>query len=122
MGTTGDLRRGMRIIGVIAVIAALASPTSSRSFGPFELSVGVEERPGVVQLRLHVPPGVPESSIEVHIIGRDVVVHARDARGLLMRSRAIPLSQAVSSVAGEAEFAADGALVITLYAAGESGP
>ena len=34
-GTTGDLRRWIRIIGVIVVIAAIASPTWSRSFGPF---------------------------------------------------------------------------------------
>ena len=121
-GTTGELRRGLCILGVIAVMLAVAGPTSSRSFGPFELPVGVEEQPGIVRLRVHVPPGAPESSIGVRITAHGVVVHCWDYGGLPMRSREIPLSQAVSLAGAEAEFSADGTLVITLHAVAGGGP
>jgi hypothetical protein len=124
MGTVviGDLRGGMRIVALIAAIAAVASPTASMSFGPFELRVSVEEKPGLVRLRMYVPEGVPESSVEVQIRGRNLVVHGRDRNGVLIRSREIPLSQVVRAAGVEADFAADGALIITLHAVLEGEP
>ena len=121
MGTAGDLRRGMRIISLLVLMAVVVGPTSSMSFGPFELPVGVEERPGLVRLRVHLPRDVPESSLEVEIRGRNVVVLGRNLNGMLLRSREIPLSQSVSPAGVEVEFATDGVLVITLHAVAEGG-
>ena len=118
---SGPIVAALRIISLSGLIAAVAGPTSSMSFGPFELPVAVEDRPGVVRLRMHVPQGVPQSSIEVEITGRNVVVHGRDRNGLPMRSREIPLSQPVSSAYADTELSPDGALVITLHVLDEGG-
>ena len=122
LGKAVDLRRGTRIIGLLAVIAAIAGPTSSMSFGPFELPVGVEERPGLVRLRVHVPADVPDSSVEVEVRGRRLVVFCRNRDGLPMRSREIPVTQAVSAVDAEVDFTDDGTLIVTLRAARDGGP
>jgi hypothetical protein len=119
-GNAGDLRRRMRIV-VLALIAAVAGPTWSMSFGPFELPVGVEEKPGLVRLRVHVPQDVPESSIEVEIRGRSLLVLGRDSHGLPLRSREITLSQDVSPAGVQADFSTDGDLIITLHAVAEDG-
>ena len=121
VGIAGGLRRGMRIVGVMAAIAAFAGSTSSMSFGPFELRVAVEESPGVVRLRVYVPQDVSDAAVDLEIRGRSVVVHARDRNGVSMRSREIPLSQTVSASDAEATFAPDGALIIVLHAVRDGG-
>ena len=117
----GNLGRSLIVLGLLAWLLILAVRAGSTSFGPFELPVMVEERPGLVRLYVLLPKGMSETSIEVRISERNLVVVGRYPSGVPMRSRPIRLSQTVSPEGIDVRFADDGSLTITLHAVTEGG-
>jgi HSP20 family molecular chaperone IbpA len=117
-----DLGRSLRILlGLFAWLVIFAVPAASTSFGLFQLPVMVDERPGLVRLHVLLPEGMSETSIEVRIAERDVIVVGRYPSGVPIRSRPIRLSQTVSPEGIDVSYADDGSLTITLHAVTEGG-
>ena len=106
---------------MLAWLGILAGRAGSTTAGPFELPVMVEERTGLVRLHVLLPDGMSETSLEVSIAERSVVVLGRHPSGAAMRSRSIRLSQTVSPQGIDVQFADDGSLIITMHAVIEGG-
>ena len=78
------------------------------------LAASVSETPDAVQLRIQASGDVEPGSVEVRFAGRKAVVLARDAEGRAIRSQPLRLPAPVVEEGASADYAADGALVMTL--------
>jgi hypothetical protein len=95
-----------------------ADPTS---IDGSELPVLVTTTPGMVRLHVLLPEDVPPGSVEVQLVGRNVVVLAQDIRGRQRRSRSLRLSEAAVEDGAQADYEPDGSLTITLRSARPGG-
>lgn len=126
-----------RVAGAFLLFVLLTSPRGSASDpraaavdqgpGPASgaLTVSVSETPDAVRLHIQALGDVEPGSVEVRFAGRKAVVLARDAEGRAIRSQPLRLAEPVVEEGSNADYDADGALVITLRkqaAAQDAGP
>lgn len=102
-------------IVVLAIHAGTGTPATCAATRGAGLAVEVVEQPGIVRLRILLPPDVPPASIEVQLGDRSIVVQGRDLSGRQLRSRRLKLSQPVVEAGATADYEPDGSLTIRLH-------
>jgi HSP20 family molecular chaperone IbpA len=113
-GATGSIVSVL--VACLALLAHAGEPTAADRGARDQsgLRVLVSETPETVRLRVLLPDDVPPGSVEVRLNGRKVIVLARTTGGRRLRSRSLQLSEEVVEEGAEADYEADGSLVITL--------
>jgi hypothetical protein len=121
---TSDVGRGTRWACAAALAAEVLASGVAAGAGtsfvvpdaepPVALAVAVDERPGVVRLRVALPDDVPPESVEIQVDGRDVMVLMEDVAGRPRHAQSLRLSRAVVVRDAEANYADDGLLTVTL--------
>ena len=109
-----------RAAGAFLLSMLLMSPgrgiSDARGSGPAAaaLAVSVSETPDAVRLRIQASGEIEPGSVEVRFAGRKAVVLARDAVGRAIRSQSLRLPAPVVEEGSDADYDADGTLVVTL--------